>query len=225
MPIAGPRSARRRSGGSRREVLALQAGCDRRCGAGRRQQAEDGARRHRLAAAGFADHARGTRRARCAKDTPSDARRRRCAPPAMRRLSTSSSGRGHPCAIRGSRRSRSASPSRLMPSSVSAMHRPGAMLSQVAGLHVGARRGQHVAPGRRRRRHAEAEEAERALGQQHPAEHAGRQHGDAARGSWAARGATSCRSRSCRSRARPRRIRARGSTAPCRARRAPPTGM
>src|SRR3546814_20559140 len=46
----------------------------------------------------------------------------------------------HATAIRGSRRSRSPSPSRLMPSRVRAMHRPGEMLSPIAVSMCGDRK-------------------------------------------------------------------------------------
>ena len=130
MPTVGPRKDRNRFGRDSREILALQHDASARLTQAGRQQAQHGARRHRLAAAGLADHGQEF----AALDMEGDVIDHRDAGAFdldAQVFDVEQRG-GHPCAIRGSRRSRSESPSRLMPSSVSAMQSPGAMLSQAA---------------------------------------------------------------------------------------------
>ena len=56
MPTVGPRKDAQPLGRDSREILALQHDASARLTQAGRQQAEHGARRHRLAAAGLADH-------------------------------------------------------------------------------------------------------------------------------------------------------------------------
>ena len=64
---------------------------------------------------------------------------------------------------RGSRMSRSPSPSRLIPSTVKKMHRAGEQGQPPGRADIGPPVSQHAAPGRNLGRHAEAKEAQRCL--------------------------------------------------------------
>ena len=83
----------------------------------------------------------------------------------------------HQSRCRGSRMSRSASPSRLVPNTARLIAAPGKITSHGATrTYSAADFGQHAAPGGMRLRHAEAEERERGLDQDGGAELRGREH-------------------------------------------------
>ena len=105
--------------------------------------------------------------------------RRRCEFP-LRNVGRMSASEPGPCVYtaprrRGSSMSRMPSPSRLKASTVSVMAHPGTTPATTAAPAGVQRIGQHVAPGRRRRRDADAEEAERGLDDDRDAEMRGGQ--------------------------------------------------
>ncbi|MNS57393.1 hypothetical protein D3C72_902780 [compost metagenome] len=101
-----------------------------------RQQLQDGARGHGLAAARFAHHGKELAGAHVEREVVHQrlgaAVQVDLQVPHGKHGRCGSRGMGHDFSVRGSSRSRSDSPRRLMPSSVSAMHRPGTRHSHTA---------------------------------------------------------------------------------------------